>query len=100
VGFSWDPFKNGKTSIRAAYAILADQPVTNLVTGNGSNLPFATTVALPLTIPTTKLFNATTVALPGATVSPSSSDPNFDNAYVQSWNLNIQREIKSGLAVS
>ena len=104
LGFSWDPFKSGKTSIRAAYAILADQPITNLVSPDGSNPPFATTVALPITIPTTKLTNASClvgcVALPGATVSPSSSDPNFDNAYVQSWNFNIQREIKSGLAVS
>ena len=42
LGFSWDPFKDGKTSIRGAYAILADQPVTNLVTGNATNPPFAT----------------------------------------------------------
>jgi len=104
IGFAWDPFKNGKTSIRAAYAILADQPITNLVSPDGSNPPFATTVALPITIPTTKLTNASCpvgcVAVPGATVSPSSSDPNFDNAYVQSWNFNIQREIKPSLAVS
>jgi len=100
VGFSWDPFKSGKTSVRAAYAILADQPVTNLVTGNGTNPPFATSVALPTTIPTVKLSNATSVAVPGATVSPSSADIRFDNAYVQSWNLNIQREVTPGLAIT
>jgi hypothetical protein len=99
LGFSWDPFKNGKTSIRAAYAILADQPVTNLVSANASNPPFATTVALPANA-ITQLSNATTIAVPGATVSPSSSDPGFDNAYVQSWNLNVQREVRPGFGVT
>jgi hypothetical protein len=99
LGFSWDPFKNGKTSIRAAYAILADQPVTNLVSPNASNPPFAEIVALPANT-TTKLSNATTVAVPGATISPTSSDHQFDNAYVQSWNLNIQREVGHGLGVT
>ena len=100
LGFAWDPFKDGKTSVRAAYAILADQPVTNLVTGNATNPPLATAVALPSTVPTVHLFDAIDVARPGATVSPSSADPNFNNAYVQSWNINIQREVGSGLAVT
>ena len=100
IGFSWDPFKSGKTSVRAAYAILADQPITNLVTGNATNPPFASSVALPTSIPTVKLSNAIIVTPPGATVSPSSADINFDNAYVQSWNLNIQREVKPGFAVT
>jgi hypothetical protein len=100
LGFAWDPFKDGKTSVRAAYAILADQPVTNLVTGNATNPPLATAVALPSTVPTVHLFDAIDIARPGATVSPSSADPNFNNAYVQSWNLNIQREVGSGLAVT
>jgi outer membrane receptor protein involved in Fe transport len=101
VGFAWDPFKDGKTSVRGAYAILADQPVTNLVTGNGSNPPFAFTLALPPNT-TTQLFNATSPghAVPGSTVSPSSSDPNFDSSYIQSWNLNVQREVLPGLAIT
>ena len=72
------------------------------MTGNASNPPFATTVALPNTVPTTQLFNATDPghAAPGSTVSPSSVDPGFDTAYVQSWNLNVQREVMSGLAVT
>jgi hypothetical protein len=101
LGFAWDPFKNGKTSVRGAYAILVDQPVTNLVTGNATNPPFAFTLALPANT-TTQLFNATSPghAVPGSTVSPSSSDPNFDNAYIQSWNLNVQREVSPGLALT
>src|SRR5216683_3252528 len=77
VGFSWDPFKNGKTSIRGAYAILTDQPVTNLVTGDASNPPFAFQDALPANS-TTTFANAISQAPPGSTVSPSSVDPGFD----------------------
>src|SRR5258707_12684228 len=70
IGFSWDAFKNGKTSIRGAYAILTDQPVTNLVTDNASHPAFAFTVALPNTVYTTHLFDATDPrhAVPGPTV--------------------------------
>jgi hypothetical protein len=95
VGFAWDPFKNGKTSVRGAYAILTDQPVTNLVTGNSANPPFANTI----TILTPTTFAAPKIA-PGGAISPSSSDPFFNNAYIQSWNLNVQREIRPGLAVT
>jgi len=33
LGFSWDPFGNGKTAVRVAYAVLVDQPMTSVVTG-------------------------------------------------------------------
>jgi hypothetical protein len=97
VGVSWDPWKNGKTVVRAAYAILADQPVTNVVTPLASNPPLAT--PLSITTGTYSFNNAATVA-GAAGLAPNAIDPNFDNAYIQSWNLNVQREIKPGFAVT
>src|SRR5262249_40255164 len=96
VGFAWDPFGNGKTSVRAAYALLTDQPMTSIVIGTTTNPP----LAIPLTFSgAIRLDNAIQLAGP-AGLAPQSIAPDFDNAYLQSWNLNVQRELIRNLALS
>ncbi len=96
VGFAWDPFGNGKTSVRAAYALLTDQPMTSIVIGTTTNPP----LAMPLTFSgAIRLDNAIQLAGP-AGLAPQSIAHDFDNAYLQSWNLNVQRELIGDVTLS
>jgi carboxypeptidase family protein len=96
VGFAWDPFGDGKTSVRAAYALQTDQPMTSIVIGTTTNPP----LAIPLTFSgTIRLDNAINLAIP-AGLAPQSITGDFRNAYLQSWNFNVQRELLRNLVLS
>jgi hypothetical protein len=95
-GFAWDPFKDGKTAVRAAYAILVDQPMTSIVTGTAANPP----LAVPLTFTGAIRFDNAIDLARDAGLAPVSIAHDFDNAYMQSWNVNVQRELTRSLAVS
>lgn len=95
IGFAWAPAKDKRTAIRGAYAILVDEPLTSLVTPASANPP----LAMPLTYAgDIGLDNA--IALAGATgLAPQTIDPRYNNAYLQSWNLNTQREFTGNFRV-
>jgi len=96
VGFAWDPFGDGKTSVRAAYALQTDQPMTSVVIGTSTNPP----LAIPLTFSgANRLDNAINQARP-AGLAPQSIAHDFTNAYLQSWNFNVQREVLRNIALS
>jgi len=97
-GVVWDPIGDGKTSVRAAYAILADQPVTNMITPLAANPPLAVPLVINGPAGTVSFANASTVARAGG-LAPQSVDPAFENGRVHSWNLNVQRELRSGLGL-
>ena len=96
IGFAWDPFGDGKTSVRAAYTLQTDQPMTSIVIGTTTNPP----LAMPLTFSgAIRLDNAIQLAGP-AGLAPQSIAQDFDNAYLQSWNFNVQREVFRDLALA
>src|SRR5262249_40853577 len=94
-GFAWDPFNDGKTSVRAGYALLTDQPMTSLVTNTAANPP----LAMPLTFSGAIRFDNAIDLARAAGLAPQSIDPGFDNAYMQSWNLNVQRAVTRDLSL-
>lgn len=95
LGFAWDPFKDEKTSVRAAYAILVDQPTPYIVVGTAANPPLALPLAYAGSI---RLDNAIDVAQ-ATGLAPATVDHGYDNAYLQSWNFNVQRELLRGVAL-
>jgi hypothetical protein len=98
VGLAWDIFGNGKTVVRSAYAIMADQPVANLVGNLSTNPPFANPVSF--NGPGTVTFAS---AFPGAqaagSLAPWTVARDFTSAYVQDYNFNIQHQVTSDLGI-
>jgi hypothetical protein len=95
LGLAWDPFKHGKTVVRGGYAILVDQPLTSVVSGRGANPPLATPLTFTGPI---RLDNAINLARMSG-LAPLTVDHGFDNAYLQSWNLNVQHELTANLVL-
>ena len=94
VGFAWNVLQN--TVLRAGYGFQVDQPISGIVTGLTANPP----LALPISVAASSLstlpgkFNGTP-----ASVSPVVVNPNFQNANVQSWNLNIEQQVGRSMGI-
>ena len=104
IGFAWDPFRTGKTSIRGAFGIFDSLP-----------LPYEFELLSSLAAPFLELGSATNLtAKPGIfpsgafpLISASSSalrqtyiQPNPSRNYVMQWNLNLERQLAKDLTMT
>ena len=96
VGVAWDFSSDGRTVLRAAYARAADEPGTTAVRDTAGNPPFGVPLAAAGSIP---LGSAIDTTRPLG-LAPATIDPSFRNASLQSWNVNLQRQVARDVAVT
>jgi len=98
VGFAWDVFHHGNTILRGGYGYQVDQPISGVVTGLNANPPFAVpiNVGIGAISGLATQFNPNN---PNISISPLMVNPNFKNADVQSWNLNLEQQVTKTLGV-
>jgi len=95
VGFAFDVFGSGKTIVRSGYALLTDEPITNLVLGLTANPPLGNPIAFTGGSTSTTTYPNLIPAAGAGGLTPTVVDPNFKNSYIQSYNFNIQQQMAS-----
>ena len=99
LGFAYDFQGKGRTVIRGGFSLLTDQPASNAVGGLSTNPPFNTGVTYSNANspqPVGTIYNSTA----GSSLSIADINPNFRNAYTETYNLNVQQAIPGGLVGS
>ncbi|HKO19596.1 MAG TPA: carboxypeptidase regulatory-like domain-containing protein [Acidobacteriaceae bacterium] len=100
LGFAWDAFNTGKTVVRGAYGYLVDQPVAGTVTILTGNPPFTSSVSYSNSSSPIPLNNLFASAKAASGFALGLVNPNYRNAYIESFNLNVQQAMPGRMVSS
>lgn len=101
-GFAWTLPGHSSTVLRGGFGIYPNQAAYSIVTGFAQNLPFFVTKTVSSNAaapPSFQIQNALTTGSLG-TVGGNNLDHDFKIEYNEVWNLNLEREIGQGTALS
>jgi len=103
VGFAWDPFGDGKSSIRAGFGLFDILPLAYEYSNFANNsAPFAPqgNVNFPALPKGAFPAGALTLATNPGALRVSYVEPNPHRNYVEQWNLSIQRQLAPNLTAT
>jgi hypothetical protein len=94
-GIVWTPTADGRLAVRAAYAVMVNQSNTGYFVGGANNPPLTTPLSAQAagTAASNIRLNSALTGAGAAALAPTFTDPNFLPGRMQTWNVNVEREI-------
>jgi len=89
IGVIWNPSGKSDLAVRGAYAVMINQTNTGYVAGSASNPP----LAVPLNVAGNVTLENALATAQASGLAPASTNPNYVPGRMQTWNVNVEKEI-------